>query len=138
MADAYARLERLHHRNTAWGHTEPIIRCQCVSVEEEEEEDLKSSYFPSGCMEPTLSFIATATSLACSGSRLTPMQALTMAQELLCCQPTEDSREGWLARIAKLIAIANKDPTLGNPQGVGVPDSATGPRAPGTKNGKAA
>jgi hypothetical protein len=66
------------------------------------------------------------------------MQALTMAQELLRCQPTEDSREGWLARIAKLVAIANKDPTLGNPQGVGVPDPAAGPRAPGTRNGKAA
>jgi hypothetical protein len=33
-----------------------------------------------------------------------------MAQELLCYQPTDDGREGWRARIAELIAIANEDP----------------------------
>jgi hypothetical protein len=36
-----------------------------------------------------------------------------MAQELLRYQPTADRREGWCARIAELVAIANEDPTQG-------------------------
>jgi hypothetical protein len=36
-----------------------------------------------------------------------------MVQELLHYQRTEGSREGWLARITELVAIANKDPALG-------------------------
>jgi hypothetical protein len=43
-----------------------------------------------------------------------------MAQELLRYQPTDDAREGWRARIAKLIAIANEDPAQGGAQGAGV------------------
>jgi hypothetical protein len=61
-----------------------------------------------------------------------------MAQELLHYKPTEGSCEGWLARIVELVAIANKDPALGNPQGAGVPDPVAGPRAPGAGNEKAA
>jgi hypothetical protein len=61
-----------------------------------------------------------------------------MAQELLRYQPTVDGREGWRARIAELIAIANEDPALGGAQGVGEPDSAAGHRAPGDGDGKAA
>jgi hypothetical protein len=55
-----------------------------------------------------------------------------MAQELLCYQPTDDGREGWRARIAELIAIANEDPAQGGAPGVGEPDPAAGtaPRAP--------
>jgi hypothetical protein len=79
MADANVRLERLHHRNAVRGNTEPIIRRQHVSAEEEEEEDLKSSYIPSGRIEPSLSFTTTATSRARSGSQLTLVQALAMA-----------------------------------------------------------
>jgi hypothetical protein len=79
MANANARLERLCHRNAARGHTEPIIHHQCVSAEVEEEEDLESSYLPSGRTERSLSFTATATSRARSGSQLTPVQALAMA-----------------------------------------------------------
>jgi hypothetical protein len=94
MADANTRLERLCHRNAARGNTEPIIRRQRVSVE---EEDLESSYIPSGRTEPSLSFTATASSRARSGSHLTHVQVLAMAQELLCYQPTEDGREGWRA-----------------------------------------
>jgi hypothetical protein len=138
MADANARLERLRRRNATRGHTEPIIRHQHVLIEVEEEEDLESSYFPSGRTEPSLSFTATATSRACSGSQLTPVQALAMAQELLRYQPTEGGREGWLTRIAELVSITNKDPALGNPRGTGVLDSAAGPHAPGARNGKAA
>jgi hypothetical protein len=36
-----------------------------------------------------------------------------MAQELLRYQPTNDGHDGWHARIAKLIAIANEDPAQG-------------------------
>jgi hypothetical protein len=64
-------------------------------------------------MEPSLSFTATASSRARSRSQLTPVQALAMVQELLRYQRTEGSHEGWLARIAELVAIANKDPALG-------------------------
>jgi hypothetical protein len=110
MADANARLERLRRRNTAQGQTEPIFRRREASVEEEEEEDLESSYLPSGRTEPSLSFTATATSHAHSGSQLSPAQALAMVQELLRYQPTDDGREGWRARIAELVAIANEDP----------------------------
>jgi hypothetical protein len=46
-------------------------------------------------MEPSLSFTASATSHARSGSQLSPAQALAMAQELLRYQPTADGREGW-------------------------------------------
>jgi hypothetical protein len=126
MADANARLEHLRRRNTVWGQTEPIFHRQHVSAEEEEEEDLESSYLPSGRTEPSLSFTATATSHARSGSQLAPAQALAMAQELLCYQPTTDGREGWRARIAELVAIANEDPALGGAQGAGEP--APGPR----------
>jgi hypothetical protein len=105
MADANARLERLCHRNTVRGQTEPIFHRRDVSAE---EEDLESSYLPSGRTEPSLSF--TATSRARSGSQLSPAQALAMAQELLRYQPTDDGREGWCARITELVAIANEDP----------------------------
>jgi hypothetical protein len=36
-----------------------------------------------------------------------------MAQELLRYQPTADGCEGWRARIAELVAIANEDLALG-------------------------
>jgi hypothetical protein len=110
MADANARLERLHRRNAVRGQNEPIFRRQGVSAEEEEKEDLESSYLPSGRTEPSLSFTATATSRARSGSQLSPAQALAMAQELLRYQPTDDGREGWRAQIAELVAIANEGP----------------------------
>jgi hypothetical protein len=110
MADANARLERLRRRNAVRGQTEPIFRRRDVSAEEEEEEDLESSYLPSGRTETSLSFTATASSLAHSGSQLSPVQALAMAQELLRYQPTADGREGCRARIAELVAIANEDP----------------------------
>jgi hypothetical protein len=110
MADVNARLERLRRRNTVRGQTEPIFHHQHVSAEEEEEKDLESSYLSSRRTEPSLSFTATATSRARSGSQLAPAQALTMAQELLRYQPTADGREGWRARIAELIVIANEDP----------------------------
>jgi hypothetical protein len=113
MADANARLERLRRRNAIRGQTEPIFRHQDISAK---EEDLESSYLPSGRTEPSLSFIATATSHAHSGSQLSPAQALAMAQELLRYQPTADGREGWHARIAELIAIANEDLARGEPR----------------------
>jgi hypothetical protein len=97
MADANARLERLRRRNAVRGQTEPIFRRRDISAEEEEEEDLESSYLPSGRTEPLLSFTATATSRARSGSQLSPAQVLAMAQELLHYQPIEDGREGWHA-----------------------------------------
>jgi hypothetical protein len=138
MANANARLERLCRRNAVRGNTEPIIRHQHVSAEEEEEEDLQSSYISSERTDPSPSFTATATSRARSGSQLTPVQALAMAQELLRYQPTADRREGWRARITKLFTIANEDPALGGAQGAGKPDSAAGHRAPGIGDGKAA
>jgi hypothetical protein len=113
MADANARLERLRRCNAVRGQTEPIFCRQHVSAEEEEEEDLESSYLPSGHTEPSLSFTATSTSRTRFGSQLAPAQALAMAQELLHYQPTADGHEGWRAQIAELVAIANKDPTLG-------------------------
>jgi hypothetical protein len=61
-----------------------------------------------------------------------------MALELLRYQPTTDGREGWRARIAELVAIANKDPALGGSLGAGEPDPAAGHRAPGVGDGKAA
>jgi hypothetical protein len=61
-----------------------------------------------------------------------------MAQELLRYQPTADGREGWHDRIAKLVAIANKDPALGGAQGAGEPDPTAGHHALGAGNGKAA
>jgi hypothetical protein len=137
MADANARLERLHRRNTVRRQTEPIFHRQHVLAEEEEEEDLKSSYLPSGRTKPSLSFIATATSRARSGSQLTPTQALAMAQELLRYHPTVDGREGWRAQIAELVAIANEDPAQGGAQVAGEPDPAAGHRAPGAGDGKA-
>jgi hypothetical protein len=109
MADANARLECLHHRNAVRGQTEPIFHHREASAEEEEEEDLESSYLPSGRTEPSFSFTATATSHARSGSQLSPVQALAMAQELLRYQPTDDGHEGWRARITELVAIANED-----------------------------
>jgi hypothetical protein len=138
MANANAWLERLCRCNAVQGNTEPIIRRQHISVEEEEEEDLESSYIPSGRTEPLLSFTAIATSHARSGSQLTPVQALAMPQELLHYQPTADGREGWRARIAELVAITNKDPALGSTQDAGEPDPAAGHRASGTENGKVA
>jgi hypothetical protein len=83
MADANARLERLRRRNAIRGQTEPIFHRRESSAVEKEEEDLESSYLPSGRTEPSLSFTATATSRAHSGSQLSPAQALAMAQELL-------------------------------------------------------
>jgi hypothetical protein len=97
MADANARLEHLRRCNAARGQIEPIFCRHEASAEEEEEEDLESSYLPSGCTEPSLSYTAITTSRARSGSQLSPAQALTMAQELLRYQPTEDGREGWRA-----------------------------------------
>jgi hypothetical protein len=138
MADTNARLERLRRCNAVRGNTEPIIRRQHVSAEEEEEEDLKSSYLPSGHTEPSLSFTATATSRARSGSQLAPAQALAMAQELLRYQAIVYGREGWRARIAELVAITNKDPALGGAQGAGEPYPAAGHRALGAGDGKAA
>jgi hypothetical protein len=138
MADANARPERLRRHNAVWGQTEPIFRRQHISAEEEEEEDLESSYLPSGRTEPSLSFTATATTRTRSGSQLTPAQALAMAQELLRYQPTMDGREGWRARIVELVAIANEDSTQGEAQGAGEPDPVAGHRAPGTRDGKAA
>jgi hypothetical protein len=123
MADANARLECLRRRNTVWGQTEPIFHHRDVSAGEEEEEDLESSYLPSGCTEPSLSFTATATSSARSGSQLSPAQALAMVQELLRYQPTDDGREGWRARLAELVAMANEDPAQGGAQGAGEPVS---------------
>jgi hypothetical protein len=73
MANANARLKHLHCCNAAQGHTKPIIHRQRVSAEEEEEEDLESSYFPFRRMEPSLSFTASAMSCARSGSQLTPV-----------------------------------------------------------------
>jgi hypothetical protein len=61
-----------------------------------------------------------------------------MAQELLRYQPTADGHDGWRARIAKLVAIANEDPTQGGAQGAGEPDPVAGHRAPGAGDGKAA
>jgi hypothetical protein len=75
MADANTRLKHLRRRNAARGHTELIIHRQRVSAEEDEEEDLESSRRT----EPSLSFTATATSRARSGSQMTPVQALAMA-----------------------------------------------------------
>jgi hypothetical protein len=138
MADANARLERLCHRNAVRGQTEPIFRRRDVSAEEEEEEDLESSYLSSGRTEPSLSFTATTTSRARSGSQMSPAQALAMAQELLRYQPTDDGREGWRARITELVAIANEDLAQGGAQGKGEPDPVAGRRAPGTGDGKAA
>jgi hypothetical protein len=138
MADANARFERLRRRNAVRGNTEPIIRRQHDLAEEEEEEDLESSYLPSGRTEPSLSFTTTATSRARFGSQLAPAQALAMAQELLRYQPTADGREGWRARITELVAIANEDPALGGAQGVGEPDPAAGYHASGAGDGKAA
>jgi hypothetical protein len=110
MADANARLERLHRCNAIRNLTEPIFHRHEASAEKEEEEDLESSYLPSGRTEPSLSFTAIATSRAHSGSQLSPTQALAMAQELLRYQPTDDGREGWCARITELVAITNEDP----------------------------
>jgi hypothetical protein len=138
MADSNARLERLRRRNAVRGQTEPIFHRQHVSAEEEEEEYLESSYLASGRTEPSLSFTATATSRARSGSQLSPAQVLAMVQELLRYQPTADGREGWHARITELVAIANKDPTQGGAQGAGEPDLAAGHRAPIARDGKAA
>jgi hypothetical protein len=138
MADANARLERLRRRNTVRGNTKPIICRQHVSAEKEEEEDLESSYLPPGCTDPSLSFTATATSCARSGSQLAPAQDFAMAQELRRYQPTADGRERWRAWIAELVAIANKDPALGGAQGAGEPDPAAGHHAPGAGDGKAA
>jgi hypothetical protein len=61
-----------------------------------------------------------------------------MVQELLCYQPTADGHEGWRARIAELVAIANEDPALGGAQGAGEPDPVAGHHAPGARDGKAA
>jgi hypothetical protein len=61
-----------------------------------------------------------------------------MAQELLRYKPNADGREGWRARIAELIAIANEDLALGGTQGAGEPDPVAGHCASGAENGKAA
>jgi hypothetical protein len=137
MANANARLEHLHRCNAARGQTEPIFRHREASAKEEEEEDLESSYLPSGHTEPSLSFTATATSHARSGSQLSPAQSLTMAQELLHYQPTDDGHEGWHARIAELVTIANEDPAQGGAQGTGNLDPVVGHRAPGARDGMA-
>jgi hypothetical protein len=138
MADANARLKRLRRRNAVQGQTEPFFYRREALAEEEDEEDLESSYLPSGRTEPSLSFTATATSRTRSGSQPSPAQALAMAQELLCYQPTDDGREGWRARIAELAAIANEDPAQGGAQGAGEPDPVAGHRTMGPGDGKAA
>jgi hypothetical protein len=56
---------------------------------------------------------------------------------LLRYQPTDDGREGWCARIAELVALANEDPALGGAQGAGNPDPAAGHRASGAGDGMA-
>jgi hypothetical protein len=61
-----------------------------------------------------------------------------MVQELLRYQPTTDGREGWRARIAELVAIANEDPALGGAQGAGEPDPVAGHRVPGAGDGETA
>jgi hypothetical protein len=61
-----------------------------------------------------------------------------MAQELLRYQATDDEREGWRARIAELVAIANEDPAQGGAQGAGEPDLAMRRRALSAGDGKAA
>jgi hypothetical protein len=61
-----------------------------------------------------------------------------MAQELLRYQPIDDGREGWRARIVKLIAITNEDPAQGGAQDAGEPDPVAGRRALGAGDGKAA
>jgi hypothetical protein len=137
MADANARLERLRRRNTVLGQTEPIFRRRDASAGEEEEEDLESFYLLSGRTDPLLSFTDTATSRARSGSQLSPLQALAMAQELLRYQPTDDGREGWRARIAELVTIANEDPAQGGAQGVGELDPVAGRRTLSAGDGKA-
>jgi hypothetical protein len=68
MADARARLKLLHHRNAAWGNTEPIIHLHRALVEMEEEEELELSYAPFKHTEMSLSYTANATSHARSGS----------------------------------------------------------------------
>jgi hypothetical protein len=73
MTDVGACLERLRHRNAAQGNTEPVIRRHRALAEIEEDEDLESSYVPSERTESSLSYTATATSRACSGSQLTPV-----------------------------------------------------------------
>jgi hypothetical protein len=60
-----------------------------------------------------------------------------MVQELLHYQPTDDGCEGWRARIAELVTIANEDPAQGGAQGAGNPDPVAGHRAPGAGDGKA-
>jgi hypothetical protein len=138
MANANARLERLRRRNAVRWQTEPIFHHWDVSAEEEEEEDLESSYLPFERTEPSLSFTTTATSHARSGSQLSPAQALAMAQELLHYQPTDDGCERWRAQITELITIANEDPAQGGAQGAGEPNPAAGCHAPGAGDGKAA
>jgi hypothetical protein len=61
-----------------------------------------------------------------------------MAQELLRYQPTDDGREGWHARIAELITIANEDLAQGGALGAGDPDPVAGRCAPGARDGKPA
>jgi hypothetical protein len=138
MADANARLECLRRRNAVRGQTESIFHRRDVSAGEEKEEDLESSSLLSGHAEPSLSFTTTATSRARSGSQLSPTQALAMAQELLRYQPTDDRRDGWRARIAELVVIANEDPAQGGAQGAGEPDPVVGCCALGAGDGKAA
>jgi hypothetical protein len=108
MTDAH--LECLRYCNAVNGETEPIICRHRTLAEVKDKEDLESSYFPSEYTKTPLSYNATATSRARSRSQLTLVQALAMAQELLRYQPTDDSCDGWLARIVELIAIAEEDP----------------------------
>jgi hypothetical protein len=68
-------------------------------------------------MEPSLSYTAIANYRSRSGSQLTLVQALTMAQELLRHQPTDGGRDGCLAPIAKLVSIANENPAQGDRTG---------------------
>jgi hypothetical protein len=61
-------------------------------------------------MEPSLSYTAIATYCSRSGSQLTLVQALAMAQELLRYHPTDGGHDGCLARITELVSIADKNP----------------------------
>jgi hypothetical protein len=131
MADVGACLKHLCHRNAAQGNIEPIIHRHSALAEIEEEEDLESSYMPSKRTEPSLSYTATATSRTLSGSQLTLVQALAMAQELLRYQPTNGCREGWLAQITELVAIANKNPAQGARTCAGALDPPVGHQGQG-------
>jgi hypothetical protein len=123
MANTNARLERLRRATLLGDKPSP----SSVIVKLRQRRERRKIWSPP----------ATTTSRACSGSQLSPAQALAMAQELLRYQPTDDRREGWRTRIAELVAIANEDPAQGGAQGTGNPDPVAGHHALGAGDGKA-